>query len=87
MNYWWVNHKQTFNEERAGNYIWSPKEHRNGSNNDTYHNLRRFQVGDKVFSYASAQLGAVGLAERTYDECDRPSANAFCSFSCHSRFN
>ena len=25
MNFWWVNHKQTFRQEFFGKYIWSPK--------------------------------------------------------------
>jgi len=24
MEYWWVNHKQTFDQELNGGYLWSP---------------------------------------------------------------
>lgn len=72
MNYWWVNHKQTFKDERLGNYIWSPRKNSNGSKNETYLNLTRVQPGDSVFSYANGSIGAIGLAKEKYIKCDRP---------------
>jgi hypothetical protein len=29
--YWWVNHKQTFNQEIEHQYLWSPKTSSNGA--------------------------------------------------------
>jgi len=60
MNYWWVNHKKTVRQERAGNYIWSPHINRDGSFNQTYLNLSLMQIGDIVFSYANGEIGALG---------------------------
>ena len=52
MGFWWVNHKQTFNQEIGGGYIWSPKEDKNGARNQAYINLTLTKVNDTVFSYA-----------------------------------
>jgi len=60
MAFWWVNHKQTRDHEVRGGYLWSPFRNANGAYNQTYENMRHVQVGDVVFSYAHAQIGAVG---------------------------
>jgi len=60
MNYWWVNHKQTHSEEIDGGYIWSPKKNANGSNNNSYNNMPKTSVGDIVFSFAYAEIRAIG---------------------------
>lgn len=60
MAFWWVNHKQTRNHEVEGGYLWSPFRNANGAYNQTYENMRHAQVGDIVFSFAHAQIGAVG---------------------------
>lgn len=60
MAFWWVNHKQTRDHEVRGGYLWSPFRNANGAYNQTYENMRHAQVGDVVFSFAHAQIGAVG---------------------------
>jgi hypothetical protein len=50
MNYWWVNHSQTFRQETGGNYIWSPVTNRLGHRNEFYDNMARVQLGDVVIS-------------------------------------
>lgn len=72
MNYWWVNHKQTYRDERGGNYIWSPQRNRDGSSNQTYTNLTKVRPGDIVFSYANGVIGALGVAADQYFQSDRP---------------
>lgn len=59
MNYWWVNHKQTYKAEVGGGYIWSPTKNKNNSVNKSYINLTETNIGDVVFSYAdtSQMLG------------------------------
>jgi putative restriction endonuclease len=61
MNYWWVNHKQTYQIEIAEGYIWSPKRNNDSSRNQSYENLRLVNIGDIVFSYANALISAVGV--------------------------
>jgi hypothetical protein len=59
--YWWVNHKQTFNHEINGGYVWAPKVKRNGRPSHFYDNLRIASPGDIVISFANAAVSYVGL--------------------------
>jgi putative restriction endonuclease len=72
MQFWWVNHKQTFAAEIAGQYIWCPKRKQNGAQNHFYETLREVQRGDLVFSFANAHLQGVGLAKLPCYSCPRP---------------
>lgn len=60
VQYWWVNHKQTFTEEVGGGYIWSPTTKANGASNHFYDNMIRTRPGDIVFSFADARIQAIG---------------------------
>jgi hypothetical protein len=74
VSYWWVNHKQTYHEENAGNYIWSPKTNKNGARNETYLNLTRVKVGDIIFSYANGKISDIGVVSSPCIECDKPTS-------------
>ncbi|WP_370682226.1 HNH endonuclease [Comamonas sp. GB3 AK4-5] len=74
MNYWWVNHKQTYRQEVQGGYIWSPKAKANGQANETYLTLTRVQPGDVVVSYADGQIKALGVATAPHREESKPEA-------------
>jgi hypothetical protein len=58
--YWWVNHKQTFNHEIKGNYVWAPKVKRDGKSSHFYDNLRRAAPGDVIISFANAAVNYIG---------------------------
>ncbi|OPB17345.1 HNH endonuclease [Pseudomonas fluorescens] len=73
-NYWWVNHKQTYQAELKGGYIWSPTENQNGARNQTYINLTLVCPGDIVISYAGAEIRAIGVATSSYEERSKPKA-------------
>jgi putative restriction endonuclease len=62
MNFWWVNHKQTFRQEFHGKYIWSPKRKRNDQINPFYETMREVAPGDVVFSFADAAVQGFGVA-------------------------
>lgn len=62
MAYWWVNHKQTREQEVQGGYLWSPMRNANGARNQSYDNMTLVKPGDVVFSYAEGRIGAVGHA-------------------------
>jgi hypothetical protein len=62
MRYWWVNQNQTYSHEVGGGYLWSPKTNANGARNQFYENMVRVERGDIVFSFASTEIGAVGVA-------------------------
>jgi putative restriction endonuclease len=40
MRHWWVNQNQTFRQETAGGYLWSPKRNSNGGRNPFYESMR-----------------------------------------------
>ncbi len=73
MNYWWVNHSQTHDQEIHGGYIWSPKANRGGSRNQTYLNLTEAQLNDIIFSYAHGKIRAIGVITQKFIEYPRPS--------------
>jgi len=73
ISYWWVNHKQTYEMEINGGYIWSPKTNRNGAVNQTYINLTKVKPGDIVVSYANAKISAIGAVTAYHREQNRPS--------------
>ena len=72
MNYWWVNQKQTYRYEVPGGYLWSPKRNTNGATNRSYDAMRTIQPGDMVFSFANAQIRAIGFAKSYYYEFPKP---------------
>ena len=72
MRFWWVNHKQTHLQEIEGGYIWSPKNNRNGSRNQTYINLTKTTPGDIVYSYADGHIKAIGVVEKRYSGMPKP---------------
>ena len=74
MNFWWVNHKQTHKQEIEGGYLWSPMANTDGSRNQTYLNMPRTAIGDLVFSYASAEIRAIGRVSGKCREARRPDA-------------
>ncbi|WP_201785246.1 HNH endonuclease [Pseudomonas sp. Leaf58] len=72
--FWWVNHKQTYQAELEGGYIWSPTKNQNGARNQTYINLTLVKAGDIVISYAGGQIRAIGVATSAYTDQPKPSA-------------
>ncbi|MFV3292567.1 HNH endonuclease [Pseudomonas sp. NY11955] len=74
VSYWWVNHKQTYQAELEGGYIWSPTKNSNGARNQTYINLTLVRAGDLVFSYAGGQIRAIGVATAAYSSQAKPEA-------------
>jgi putative restriction endonuclease len=72
MAFWWVNHKQTREQEVQGGYLWSPMRNKNGAFNQSYENLRHAHVGDIVFSYAHGRVGAVGRVTSTATASPKP---------------
>ena len=72
MNFWWVNHKQTFRQEFGGGYVWCPKKKQNGSRNHFYETMRVVKRGDVVLSYAHAAVQGFGFADTYCYSCPRP---------------
>jgi len=72
MNYWWVNHKQTFKYEVFGGYMWSPKRLANGANSHYYENMTKIKPGDIIFSFAGGEIRAVGAATDKASSAPKP---------------
>jgi len=73
MNYWWVNQKQTFKQESAGGYMWSPKKNKNGGYVQYYENMCNVFPGDIVFSYRNQQIAALGVIQCPGYSAPKPS--------------
>lgn len=72
MNFWWVNHSQTFRQEFDGGYVWCPKRKKDGKRNHFYETMRIVQRGDLILSYANAAVQGYGLAQTHCYSCPRP---------------
>ena len=63
MRYWWVNQNQTYRQEQAGGYLWSPKRNANGAKNPFYESMREVSPGDMIFSFVDTFIVAIGVAQ------------------------
>jgi putative restriction endonuclease len=72
MRYWWVNQNQTFRQELAGGYLWSPKRNSNGGRNPFYESMREVAPGDLIFSFVDTRIAAIGIAKSYCWECPKP---------------
>jgi putative restriction endonuclease len=72
MRYWWVNQNQTFRQEIAGGYLWSPKRNANGGRNPFYESMREVAPGDLIFSFVDTRIVALGIAKSYCWECPKP---------------
>jgi hypothetical protein len=72
INFWWVNHKQTFRHEFHGGYVWSPKRRKDGAKNIFYDFMQMVRPGDIVFSYADTAIRGAGIARSHCYTSPRP---------------
>jgi hypothetical protein len=56
MRYWWVNQNQTFRQEIAAGYLWSPKRNANGARNPFYESMREVSPGDPIYSFVDTWI-------------------------------
>lgn len=71
-NYWWVNQNQTYAEEIAGSFLWSPKRKANGHQNQFYNFMKEVQPGDVIFSYCATRIKAIGIATGPAESAPKP---------------
>lgn len=72
MRYWWVNQNQTFRQERAGNFLWSPKRRADGARNPYYEFMREVAPGDLVLSFVGTLIRSIGVVQSYCYECPKP---------------
>lgn len=63
MRFWWVNHKQTVEQEVGEGYLWSPVREAGGARSQFYNNMRVAMPGDLVISYAHGLIKYVGQVD------------------------
>ena len=69
---WWVNQGQTFQQERAGGYIWAPLRTRAGYGVRHHLDVGTVQEGDAVMHYSNSVIRAVGIANSEATNAQRP---------------
>ena len=74
--FWWVNQNQTYEEERAGGFMWSPKRNRNGARNQFYDNMLGVRHGDVVFSFRRQLIGDIGIVQGPAQPSPKPDFGA-----------
>ncbi len=72
MRYWWVNQNQTYRQEIAGGYLWSPKRNANGARNPFYEFMREIAPGDLVLSFVDTRIVAIGTVTSYCYESPKP---------------
>jgi hypothetical protein len=72
MRFWWVNQNQTYQQERDGGYLWSPKRNANNSRNHFYETMREVAPGDVIFSFVDTHIPALGVAQSYCWESPKP---------------
>ena len=72
MRYWWVNQNQTYRQEIAGGYLWSPKRNANNARNPFYEFMREVSPGDLVFSFVDTRIMAIGVVASYCYESPKP---------------
>lgn len=72
MRYWWVNQNQTWRQEQAGGYLWSPKRNRNDARNHFYETMREVSPGDIVFAFVETFITTIGVVQSYCWESPKP---------------
>ena len=68
MNFWWVNHNQTYKQERDGQYLWAPTINKIGREVPHWQTMLRVQPGDLIFSHVDGEIRHLGFARtHAYD--------------------
>jgi len=72
MRYWWVNQNQTWRQEQAGGYLWSPKRKKAGARNHFYETMREVSPGDVVFAFVDTFITTIGVVQSYCWESPKP---------------
>ena len=69
---WWVNQGATYNEERAGGYVWAPLTNKVGHEVPHHVAVNQLRVGQKVVHYAAGQIRAVSTVVQPPETHPKP---------------
>jgi putative restriction endonuclease len=85
-SFWWVNHSHTARHEIDGSYLWFPRKNpKSKARSESDKNTQRLLPGDVVFSFANAEIGAVGVVLGAAKEAAKPTE--FDSFAQYADAN
>lgn len=72
MAIWYVYQNQTFKEESAGEYLWSPQKTKAAGNNTGYMNMAEVKKGDIIFHGCNAHTVAISIAKTNCFSFEQP---------------
>jgi putative restriction endonuclease len=72
MRYWWVNQNQTFRQEAASGYLWSPKGSKSDVRNPFYETMREVSPGDLISPFVDTRIAAIGIAKISCRQYPKP---------------
>lgn len=72
MSIFYVQQGETYNEESAGGYIWSPQLTRNGRRNIGYTTMTKVRKDDYIIHVQDGRIKAISIAKADYYESPRP---------------
>jgi len=72
MNYFWVNQKQTYTQEREGGYLWAPKRNSKGNQHWGWRTMTKVSQGDIIFNNVNGALRSYCIATSTAYDFSKP---------------
>jgi putative restriction endonuclease len=72
MNYYWVNQKQTYKQERKGGYLWAPKKDKRGKPKWFWETMLLVQPGDIIFNHVKGTLRSYCIAQSSAYDHNKP---------------
>jgi predicted HNH restriction endonuclease len=74
MAVFYVVQSKTYNEERAGGYVWSPKVARNGASIPGYTTMSQIRKGDTILNHRNGDIVSIGIAATDCYDSLKPAA-------------
>ena len=74
MAIFFVNQKNTYKQERAGSYLWSPKFNKNGTNNSSYKLMKEVKKGDFIIHNAGGKITAISRVQEDCKSENKPNS-------------
>jgi len=72
MSVYYVFQGETYKEERAGGYIWSPQLNKTGGKNAGYTMMTNVKKGDFILHNSNGKVVAISIAKADYYEANQP---------------
>lgn len=72
MSIFYVHQGQTYNEERAGGYVWAPQLNKGGWKNAGYSTMTDIRKGDYIIHSVKGKIMAISVAETDCYEANQP---------------